>query len=46
MGCKTQWNQTKFERVKKFKAKFCIDAEKDYSLQGNFNNKEFKMISI
>ena len=37
---------TKYKRPKKYKMRFCVDREKDYELEGNFNYKTAKTVTI
>ena len=49
MGCKFEkngLNYTKFTRPASYSARFCIDPEAEYKLQGNFENNPTKMIHI
>ena len=39
MGCKNQFNTTRFTRVSTYPTQFCIDEENDYKLHGNFETE-------
>ena len=48
MGCNFEntLNYTKFHKAKQYNARFCIDPEGDYKLQGNLDYSPLQMIQI
>ena len=46
MGCPDALNYTKFTRASTYSARFCVDPEEEYKLQGNFNNNPTQMIHL